>query len=75
MILKSDKKNDIDVLLILLIQGIMTEEEKEELYEQFLTELITDLRAEVERDGGYWTINKAIDSRLEIIKQDIKDKI
>lgn len=53
----------------------MTEEEKEELYEQFLTELITDLRAEVERDGGYWTINKAIDSRLEIIKQDIKDKI
>jgi hypothetical protein len=53
----------------------MTEEEKEEFYEKFLTELADDIRLEVQRDGGYWSIDKAIEGRLDMLRDDLKERL
>ena len=51
----------------------LTEEEK--FYNEFIQRISTDILEEARRDGAYWTVDKAINGRLEIIKEDIKNYI
>lgn len=50
-------------------------EELEEFYEEFLTIMAESILREVSRENGGYTVDMAIEGRLDDLRFDIKEKI
>jgi hypothetical protein len=57
------------------VNEIEIEKDKiDDLYEQFLTVMIEDLVGEMNREGSGYTLDIAVENRLDILREDIKDR-
>lgn len=53
----------------------MDDKEKEEFYNKFLELIAEDIKQEIEREGPYWTVEKAVEGRIDMLREDIKNTI
>ena len=50
----------------------MNTEELEKFYAEFLNIISDDLIEEIRREGRGWTVEKAVENRLDILREDVK---
>ena len=50
----------------------MNAEELEKFYAEFLNIISDDLIEEIRREGRGWTVEKAVENRLDILREDVK---